>query len=82
MLQSGKLPGQVVEEQGLVQISDEGAILAIVKEVVANNPASVQDYKAGKDKAIGFLVGQVMKQSKGKANPGLVNKLLVEVLKD
>ncbi|MBA9084777.1 aspartyl-tRNA(Asn)/glutamyl-tRNA(Gln) amidotransferase subunit B [Fontibacillus solani] len=82
MLQSGKLPGQVVEEQGLVQISDEGAILAIVKEVVANNPASVQDYKAGKDKAIGFLVGQVMKQSKGKANPGLANKLLVDVLKD
>ncbi|MOA26549.1 Aspartyl/glutamyl-tRNA(Asn/Gln) amidotransferase subunit B [compost metagenome] len=65
-----------------MQISDEGAILEIVKEVVANNPASVQDYKAGKDKAIGFLVGQVMKQSKGKANPGLVNKLLVEVLKD
>lgn len=82
MLQSGKLPQQIVEEQGLVQISDEGAILAIVKEVVANNPASVQDYKAGKDKAIGFLVGQVMKQSKGKANPGLANKLLVEVLKD
>lgn len=82
MLQSGKLPAQIVEEQGLVQISDEGAILEIVKEVVANNPASVQDYKAGKDKAIGFLVGQVMKQSKGKANPGLVNKLLVEVLKD
>lgn len=82
MLTSGKLPQQIVEEQGLVQISDEGAILAIVKEVVANNPASVQDYKAGKDKAIGFLVGQVMKQSKGKANPGLVNKLLVEVLKD
>lgn len=81
MLQSGKLPQQIVEEQGLVQISDEGAILAIVNEVVANNPASVEDYKAGKEKAIGFLVGQVMKQSKGKANPGLVNKLLVEVLK-
>lgn len=82
MLQSGKLPQQIVEEQGLVQISDEGAILAIVQEVVANNPASVQDYKAGKDKAIGFLVGQVMKQSKGKANPGLVNKLLQDVLKN
>lgn len=81
MLQSGKLPQQIVEEQGLVQISDEGAILAIVQEVVANNPASVQDYQAGKEKAIGFLVGQVMKQSKGKANPGLVNKLLIEVLK-
>lgn len=82
MLQSGKLPQQIVEEQGLVQISDEGAILAIVQEVVANNPNSVQDYKAGKDKAIGFLVGQVMKQSKGKANPGLVNKLLLDVLKN
>ncbi|WP_044482208.1 Asp-tRNA(Asn)/Glu-tRNA(Gln) amidotransferase subunit GatB [Paenibacillus antibioticophila] len=82
MLQSGKLPQQIVEEQGLVQISDEGAILVIVQEVVANNPASVQDYKAGKDKAIGFLVGQVMKQSKGKANPGLVNKLLLDVLKN
>lgn len=81
MLTSGKLPGQVVEEQGLVQISDEGAILAIVNEVIADNPASVEDYKAGKDKAIGFLVGQVMKRSKGKANPGLANKLLIEVLK-
>lgn len=81
MLESGKLPQQIVKEQGLVQISDEGAILAIVQEVVANNPASVEDYKAGKEKAIGFLVGQVMKQSKGKANPGLANKLLVDVLK-
>lgn len=82
MLQSGKLPQQIVEEQGLVQISDEGAILAIVQEVIAANPASVADYKAGKEKAIGFLVGQVMKQSKGKANPGLANKLLVEALKE
>ncbi|WP_138494745.1 Asp-tRNA(Asn)/Glu-tRNA(Gln) amidotransferase subunit GatB [Paenibacillus pinistramenti] len=81
MLQSGKLPQQIVEEQGLVQISDEGAILAIVKEVIADNPASVADYQAGKDKAIGFLVGQVMKRSKGKANPGLANKLLVDELK-
>ncbi|ANS75803.1 glutamyl-tRNA amidotransferase [Paenibacillus yonginensis] len=82
MLQSGKLPQQIVEEQGLVQISDEGAILAIVQEVIADNPASVADYKAGKEKAIGFLVGQVMKRSKGKANPGLANKLLVEALKE
>lgn len=81
MLQSGKRPQQIVEEQGLVQISDEGAIQAIVTEVVAANPQSVEDYRAGKDKAIGFLVGQVMKQSKGKANPGLVNKLLMELLK-
>lgn len=80
MLESGKLPQQIVEEKGLVQISDEGAILAIVEQVVAANPQSVEDYKAGKQKAIGYLVGQVMKESKGKANPGLANKLLVEVL--
>ncbi|MBD7970716.1 Asp-tRNA(Asn)/Glu-tRNA(Gln) amidotransferase subunit GatB [Paenibacillus gallinarum] len=80
MLESGKLPEQIVEEKGLVQISDEGAILTIVEQVVAANPQSVEDYKAGKQKAIGFLVGQVMKESKGKANPGLANKLLVEVL--
>jgi aspartyl-tRNA(Asn)/glutamyl-tRNA(Gln) amidotransferase subunit B len=80
MLESGKLPAQIVEEKGLVQISDEGAIKGIVEQVVANNPQSVEDYKAGKQKAIGFLVGQVMKESKGKANPALANKLLVEVL--
>ncbi|MNF15779.1 Aspartyl/glutamyl-tRNA(Asn/Gln) amidotransferase subunit B [compost metagenome] len=70
----------IVEEKGLVQISDEGAIKQIVEAVVAANPQSVEDYKAGKQKAIGFLVGQVMKESKGKANPGLVNTLLAEVL--
>lgn len=80
MLETGKLPQAIVEEQGLVQISDEGAIKAIVEQVVAANPQSVEDYKAGKQKAIGFLVGQVMKESKGKANPALANKLLVDVL--
>jgi aspartyl-tRNA(Asn)/glutamyl-tRNA(Gln) amidotransferase subunit B len=80
MLESGKLPAVIVEEKGLVQISDEGAIKGIVEAVVAANPQSVEDYKAGKQKAIGFLVGQVMKESKGKANPGLANKLLIEVL--
>lgn len=80
MLETGKLPQAIVEEQGLVQISDEGAIKAIVEQVVAANPQSVEDYKAGKQKAIGFLVGQVMKESKGKANPALANQLLVEVL--
>ncbi|MCJ8014479.1 Asp-tRNA(Asn)/Glu-tRNA(Gln) amidotransferase subunit GatB [Paenibacillus sp. KQZ6P-2] len=80
MLESGKLPQKIVEEKGLVQISDEGAIKAIVEQVVAANPQSVEDYKAGKQKAIGFLVGQVMKESRGKANPAIVNKLLEEVL--
>lgn len=80
MLESGKSPKQIVEEQGLVQISDEGAIKAIVLQVIENNPKSVADYKAGNTKAIGFIVGQVMKETKGKANPGLVNKLIAEVL--
>jgi len=81
MLATGKSPQQIVEEQGLVQISDESAILEIVDRVIANNPQSVADFKAGKEKAIGFLVGQVMKETKGRANPGLVNRLMLERLK-
>jgi aspartyl-tRNA(Asn)/glutamyl-tRNA(Gln) amidotransferase subunit B len=80
MLETGKLPKTIVEEQGLVQISDEGAIQAEVEKIVNNNPQSVADFKAGKEKAVGFLVGQVMKETKGKANPGLVNKLILECL--
>ncbi|GBG11647.1 MULTISPECIES: Asp-tRNA(Asn)/Glu-tRNA(Gln) amidotransferase subunit GatB [Paenibacillus] len=80
MLENGKLPGQIVEEQGLVQISDEGAILAIVDAVIERNPQSVEDFRAGKEKAIGFLVGQIMKETKGKANPALVNKMLLDRL--
>lgn len=80
MLETGKAPKQIVEEKGLVQINDEGAIKSIVEQVIANNPQSVADYKAGKQKAVGFLVGQVMKETKGKANPGLVNKLIVDAL--
>lgn len=81
MVETGKSPQQIVEEQGLVQISDEGAILSIVDAVIAANPQSVEDFRNGKDKAIGFLVGQIMKETKGKANPGLVNKLLTDRLK-
>jgi len=80
MLETGKEPAKIVEEKGLVQISDEGAIRQIAQEAIANNPQSVEDYKAGKTQAIGFLVGQVMKATKGKANPGLVNQLLKEEL--
>lgn len=80
MFASGKDPDTIVKEKGLVQISDEGALEAVVEEVIAANPKSVEDYRGGKDKAIGFLVGQVMKATKGKANPGLVNKLLKEKL--
>ncbi|AQS59761.1 Asp-tRNA(Asn)/Glu-tRNA(Gln) amidotransferase subunit GatB [Desulforamulus ferrireducens] len=80
MFASGKDPATIVQEKGLVQISDEGAIASVVEEVIAANPKSVEDYKAGKEKAIGFLVGQVMKATKGKANPDMVNKLLREKL--
>lgn len=80
MLETGKAPQVIVEEKGLVQINDEGAIKAIVDQVIANNPQSVADYKAGKQKAIGYLVGQVMKETRGKANPGLVNKLILEAI--
>ncbi len=73
-------PEQYIEEKGLKQDSDENAIRAIVEQVIIDNPQSVSDYKNGKDKAIGFLVGQAMKASKGKANPGIVNKILKELL--
>jgi aspartyl-tRNA(Asn)/glutamyl-tRNA(Gln) amidotransferase subunit B len=80
MVETGKEPAKIVEEQGLVQISDEGELKRIVDEVIAANPQSVADYKAGKKQAVGYLVGQVMKQTKGKANPPMVNKLLVEAI--
>lgn len=80
MIESGHAPQKIVEEKGLLQISDEGAIASVVEQVVANNPQSVADFKAGKEKAVGFLVGQVMKETKGKANPGLVNKLILDRL--
>jgi len=80
MLETGKAPKTIVEEQGLVQISDEGEIKAVVDRIVEANPQSVADFKAGKEKAVGFLVGQVMRETKGKANPGLVNKLIMDRL--
>jgi aspartyl-tRNA(Asn)/glutamyl-tRNA(Gln) amidotransferase subunit B len=78
MWKTGKTAAVVVKEKGLVQISDEGAIITIVDAVIAANPQSIDDYKAGKEKALGFLVGQIMKQTKGRANPTLVNKMLKE----
>lgn len=81
MWKTGKDAEAVVKEKGLVQISDEGAILAIVDAVIADNPQSIADYKAGKEKALGFLVGQIMKQTKGRANPAMVNKMLREQIK-
>lgn len=78
MLKTNKEPQVLVKELGLEQISDEGAIVKIVEETLAENPQSIADYKAGKDRALGFLVGQIMKKSRGKANPEMVNALLKE----
>jgi aspartyl-tRNA(Asn)/glutamyl-tRNA(Gln) amidotransferase subunit B len=80
LIEKGGDAEQIVKEKGLVQISDEGALLKIISEIIDANPQSVTDFKGGKDKAKGFLVGQIMKATKGQANPPLVNKLLVQEL--
>ena len=81
MWKSGKEPAVIVEEQGLVQVSDSGAIEAIIDEILTREAGQVQEYRSGKDKLFGFFVGQVMKASKGKANPSVVNELLLGKLK-
>ncbi len=72
----------IIESRGLKQITDTGAIEALVDEVIANNPAQVEQFKAGKDKVLGFFVGQIMKATQGKANPGQVNELLRKKLSE
>lgn len=81
MVETSKNAMEIIKEKGLIQISDEDSIRTIVSEVIRNNPQSVEDYKNGKSRAMGFLVGQVMKSSQGKANPKIVNNLVEEVLK-
>ena len=73
-------PDKYIEENGLKQVNDEGALKAAIEKVIADNPQSVEDYRNGKKQAIGYLVGQTMKAMQGKANPGMVNKLLQELL--
>ena len=73
-------PEKYVEEKGLKTVSDDGALREVIEKVVADNPKSVEDYNSGKKKAIGFLVGQTMKAMQGKADPGEVNKILMEIL--
>ena len=73
-------PEKYVEEKGLKTVDDEGALRETVQKVLAENPQSVEDYHNGKEKAIGFLVGQTMKAMKGKADPGTVNQMLKELL--
>ncbi len=76
MFKTGKTPGDIVEEKGLRQVTDTGAIEALVDEVLNANPDKVAEFRGGKDKLLGFFVGQVMKGSQGKANPKIVNELL------
>ena len=75
-----KTPEEIIKEKGWIQISDEGEIKEVVAKILQENPQSIIDYKAGKDRALGFLVGQAMKQTKGKANPQLLNKMFLEEL--
>lgn len=81
MWKENKSPEEIVKEKGLVQITDTSQLEAIIQKVIAANPKPVEDFRAGNKKAIGALVGQVMKQTKGKANPQMVNKLLNQALK-
>ena len=78
MIKDGADPLKVIKDLGLEQVSDEGEVLKIVKEVLANNAQSIQDYKNGKDKALGYIVGQVMKASRGRANPSLAKELVLK----
>ncbi len=80
MYETGKAPDAIVEEKGLKQVTDTGAIEAIIDEVIAENPDNVEKYRGGKDKLFGFFVGQTMKKSQGKANPAIVNEILKKKL--
>lgn len=80
VFETGKMPSQIVQEKGLEQISDEGLIEEIVRKAMAENPDAVQQYRDGKKKVMGFFVGYVMRETKGKANPELVNKIAQKLL--
>lgn len=82
LFENPKDPEEIIKEKGWIQISDEGAIKEVVMKVLENNPQSVADFKGGKDKALGFLVGQAMKETKGKANPQMLNKMFLEELEN
>ncbi|BFQ95663.1 Asp-tRNA(Asn)/Glu-tRNA(Gln) amidotransferase subunit GatB [Enterococcus cecorum] len=80
LMKNGGDPKVIVKEKGLIQLSDPAQLLPIINEVLDNNAQSIEDFKNGKDRAVGFLVGQIMKATKGQANPGVVNQLLKQEL--
>jgi aspartyl-tRNA(Asn)/glutamyl-tRNA(Gln) amidotransferase subunit B len=81
LFENHRSPKKIIEEKGWIQISDESAIKEVVMKILEANPQSIEDYKAGKDRALGFLVGQAMKETKGKANPKMLNEMFLEELK-
>ena len=81
LFENPREPEEIIKEKGWIQISDEGAIREVVKQILEANPQSIADFKAGKDRALGFLVGQAMKATKGQANPIVLNKIFVEEMK-
>ncbi len=81
MFKTGKDAETVIEEKGLKQVSDSGELTGICEKIVADNPSQAEQFRAGKEKVMGFFVGQVMKQTKGKANPQMVNQILKDLLK-
>ena len=81
LFENPRKPEEIIKEKGWIQISDEGAIKEVVLKILEANPQSVADFKAGKDRALGFLVGQAMKETKGKPNPQMLNKMFVEEMK-
>jgi len=80
MYRTGKEPRTIIAEKGLVQITDEGALIPVLEKVIADHPNQLAQYRGGKDKLFGFFVGQVMKATQGKANPQLINDLLKKML--
>ena len=80
MMETGEKASAIVEKKGLSQISDTGAIKEIAQKIIEANPSQVEAYRGGKDKLFGFFVGQVMKETKGRANPQSVNQILKELL--
>jgi len=81
MAKNGENPTQIVETKGLMQISDPSKISPIIDKIIAKNPDNVAKFKAGNSKLLGFFVGQVLKNTGGKANPKVVNELLIQKLK-
>ncbi|TSC90877.1 MAG: glutamyl-tRNA(Gln) and/or aspartyl-tRNA(Asn) amidotransferase, B subunit, partial [Candidatus Berkelbacteria bacterium Licking1014_96] len=81
MIKSGESAKKIIKDQGLSQISDEDKLKVIISKIIRANPQAVESYRGGKAETLGFLVGQVMKETRGQANPALTNKLLTEMLK-